>query len=309
MLLRHRQRRSYLVPIALVPSRCPTCRFHTRADRATHRRPTKLPRSSPPATPPTASLRRPAQRAQQQQRQPSDGRTIRVQAGGGGAAGVDPPSLPVWVEALHVLLGAVRRRGEVGVPGGEEIKHTGVEVDVLHVQLLPAALLRPLHAEELRGAGRRGEAGPPLELQAERRRGRRWQGEVPGPVDALPSGAAVQAQLQVLGGVVGLRKLLRDPHRQGQVAAQLADDDGDADVAGVQLHVAPRAALRDPQSAHLPGCTFCAGGHVDGVAAAHRPVIEGGGEVVRDGLVDPLLRAALIGLEDDGDLQRGRSIS
>lgn len=128
---------------------------------------------------------------------------------------------------------------------------------------------------------------------------------MPRLVDAFSAGAAVQAELQVLGGVVGLSQLLWDPHRHGQVAAQLANNYGDADVAGVQLHVAPRAALGDPQSPDLPCCTcctFCTGGNVDGVSAADGSVVKGSREVVCDGLVDPLVRTALVGLEDDGDL-------
>lgn len=41
---------------------------------------------------------------------------------------------------------------------------------------------------------------------------------------------------------------------------------------------------------------------MNGVTAAHCPVIEGRREVVRNRLVDPLVRATVVGLEDDGDL-------
>lgn len=125
---------------------------------------------------------------------------------------------------------------------------------------------------------------------------------MPRLVDAFSSGAAVQTELQVLGGIVGLSKLFWDPHCQGQVAAQLANNYSYANVAGVQLHVAPWAALRDPQSPDLPSCTFCTRGNVDGVSTAHGSIIKGSREVVCDGLVDPLVGTTLIGLEDDCDL-------
>uniref|UniRef100_A0A3B5B7W5 Uncharacterized protein n=1 Tax=Stegastes partitus TaxID=144197 RepID=A0A3B5B7W5_9TELE len=81
-----------------------------------------------------------------------------------------------------------------------------------------------------------------------RRRGDR-QGKVPRLVDALSVGAAVQTELQVLGGIIGLSQLLGDP--------------------------------------------------VDGVPTAHGAIVKGSREVVCDGLVDPLVCATLIGLEDD----------
>lgn len=123
-------------------------------------------------------------------------------------------------------------------------------------------------------------------------------------VDALAAGAAVQTELQVLGGIVGLSQVLWDPHCQGQVAPQLANDYSYTNVASMQLHVVPREALGDPQSPDLPSCTLWISRSLDGVSAAHGSIIEGSREVVCDGLVDPLICTTLVGLKYNGDLYR-----
>lgn len=48
------------------------------------------------------------------------------------------PALPLGVQNLHVLQGVVSGRGEVRISCGEQIKHAGMEIDVLHLQLFSA---------------------------------------------------------------------------------------------------------------------------------------------------------------------------
>lgn len=78
-----------------------------------------------------------------------DSLEMRVEDGGGRSTGVNPPPVPKWMQTLHVLLGTVRCHCEISIPGGQEIKHTGVEVNVLHLQLLSTVLLCPFIAKNL----------------------------------------------------------------------------------------------------------------------------------------------------------------
>lgn len=48
------------------------------------------------------------------------------------------PVLPLGVQSLHVLQGIVGGSGEVRISCGEQVKHAGVEIDVLNLQLLSA---------------------------------------------------------------------------------------------------------------------------------------------------------------------------
>uniref|UniRef100_A0A672YSR3 Uncharacterized protein n=1 Tax=Sphaeramia orbicularis TaxID=375764 RepID=A0A672YSR3_9TELE len=116
---------------------------------------------------------------------------------------------------------------------------------------------------------------PPPQTPVSRHRGilvsvkSRWAGGVaeagkmPPLVNALSAGTSVQTELQVLGGIIG------------QVSAQLADDHCYTNVTSIK---------------------------VDGVSTADSAVVKGSREVVCNSLVDSLVCATLIGLEDDGDL-------
>uniref|UniRef100_A0A3Q3F421 Uncharacterized protein n=1 Tax=Labrus bergylta TaxID=56723 RepID=A0A3Q3F421_9LABR len=68
-------------------------------------------------------------------------------------------------------------------------------------------------------------------------------------VDALVGGAAVKTQVQVLvvAFLHGVHDLLRHPHREGQVAADLPHDDGRPDVPCLDFHVLPRNLLNHAQ--------------------------------------------------------------
>lgn len=111
-------------------------------------------------------------------------------------------------------------------------------------------------------------------------------------LDELVAGAAVQAQLQAAAAIFGkVQRGFGHADGKGQVAAHAPDDDGDADVAGLNLHVATHtraAALGDRQAAAL--------------AAAPSPVLKGERQVFCGGLVNFLFCTTMICLEDNGDL-------
>lgn len=216
----------------------------------------------------------------------------------------------MWVEAFHVFQGAVCCHSKVSIPRGQEIKNTRVEINVLHLQLFPAALLRPLYPKNPNGTvGRclclwwKAGLAQLLKLQPKcRRRGR--QRKMPRLVNALSARTAIQTQLQILGGVVGLSELLWDPDRQRQVSTQLANDHSHTDVASVQFHVATGAPFKDPQSPDFDSRTIRVSRKLDGFATAHCSIVKGCRKVVRARLVDLLVCTTLVGLEDDGDLDR-----
>uniref|UniRef100_A0A3P9IKW5 Uncharacterized protein n=1 Tax=Oryzias latipes TaxID=8090 RepID=A0A3P9IKW5_ORYLA len=111
--------------------------------------------------------------------------------------------------------------------------------------------------------------------------------------DELVSRTAVQAQLQATAVLREVQGVLGHADGEGQVAAHPPDDDGGADVTGLDPHLPTHtgaASLRDAQTAAL--------------AATSSPVLEGQRQVVCGGLVHLLIRAAEVRLEDDCDLKQ-----
>uniref|UniRef100_A0A3Q2YUL7 Uncharacterized protein n=1 Tax=Hippocampus comes TaxID=109280 RepID=A0A3Q2YUL7_HIPCM len=120
-------------------------------------------------------------------------------------------------------------------------------------------------------------------------------------IDALVGGAAVQTQIQVLVVVVVVvllhraHHLLGHAHGEGQVAAHLPDHHGGADVASLNLHVLSGNLFDDAQGVGAVA-----------LAAVLGAVGEGGGELVRLGVIHLLVHALLEVLEDDCQLQTTR---
>uniref|UniRef100_A0A672HYX6 Uncharacterized protein n=1 Tax=Salarias fasciatus TaxID=181472 RepID=A0A672HYX6_SALFA len=110
-------------------------------------------------------------------------------------------------------------------------------------------------------------------------------------VQPLGRRAAPHAQLQVLLRPEGLDDAARRPDRQAQRAAALPHHQQRADVRRPDLRVPPGAPGPDRQAALAAP-----------LAAPHRAVGEGGGNVVQLGLVELLLDALTEVLKDDGDL-------
>uniref|UniRef100_A0A8C3ST96 Uncharacterized protein n=1 Tax=Chelydra serpentina TaxID=8475 RepID=A0A8C3ST96_CHESE len=184
------------------------------------------------------------------------------------------------VQRLQVFQGPVSSHGELGVPRGEQVKDAGLEIHVLHLQDAATLLGGHLHRVGPSGAGPE-RAGAP---QAQ-----------PVLLDQLVLGAAMQTELEAGALRREAQGLLRHTDGEGEVAAHLADDDGAADVAGLDLHLAGGRLFYDAQAAGslLPPSGSCA------VAERQRQVLGGR-------LINLLLRAALVTLKDQRDLQRRR---
>lgn len=192
-------------------------------------------------------------------------------------------------QRLQVFQGAVGRQGELGVPRGQQVKHARLEVDVLHLQRLPALGRGPLHRVDLVRWPQRPQlatgaallAGVVLALAAQRVL-----------LDELVAWTAVQAQLQAAILLREVQRVLWHADGEGQVAADAPHDDGGADVAGLDLHLAAHAgaaALHDGQATAL--------------AAAAGAILEGEWQILGGSLVHFLIGAALKGLEDHSDLK------
>uniref|UniRef100_A0A8C8VIC8 Uncharacterized protein n=1 Tax=Pelusios castaneus TaxID=367368 RepID=A0A8C8VIC8_9SAUR len=112
-------------------------------------------------------------------------------------------------------------------------------------------------------------------------------------LDQLILWAAVQAELEASALLREVQGLLRHADGKGEVAAHLADDDGATDVMGLDLNLAGVGLFQDAQAAGtlLPPSGSCA------IAECQRQILCGR-------LINLLLRAALVALKDQCDLQR-----
>uniref|UniRef100_A0A452I943 Uncharacterized protein n=1 Tax=Gopherus agassizii TaxID=38772 RepID=A0A452I943_9SAUR len=103
--------------------------------------------------------------------------------------------------------------------------------------------------------------------------------------------AAVQTELEASALLREVQGLLRHTDGEGEVAAHLADDDGAADVVGLDLHLAGVRLFQDAQAAGslLPPSGSCA-------------ITERQWQVLCGRLINLLLCAALVTLKDQRDL-------
>uniref|UniRef100_A0A665WTW6 Uncharacterized protein n=1 Tax=Echeneis naucrates TaxID=173247 RepID=A0A665WTW6_ECHNA len=112
-------------------------------------------------------------------------------------------------------------------------------------------------------------------------------------LDELVAWAAVQAELQTPVVLCVVQVVLRHADGKSQVAAYTPDDDGSANVTGLDLHLPAHsgaATLHDGQAAAL--------------AAAASPVLKSQWQILSGGLVHFLICTAVIGLKDHCDLQQ-----
>uniref|UniRef100_A0A8C3FVY0 Uncharacterized protein n=1 Tax=Chrysemys picta bellii TaxID=8478 RepID=A0A8C3FVY0_CHRPI len=114
-------------------------------------------------------------------------------------------------------------------------------------------------------------------------------------LDQLVLRAAVQTELEAGALLREVQGLLRHTDGEGEVAAHLADDDDAADVVGLDLHLAGVRLFQDAQAA---GALLPPSGS-GAVTERQRQVLCGR-------LINLLLRAALVTLKDQRDLQRRR---
>lgn len=145
------------------------------------------------------------------------------------------------MEHFYILKGVVGCHGEVYVSGGEEIKHAGLKVQVLHWESLLALSLGRLVGEAVR---RRATSGPARAVGLGRS-----SSEV-AEVDALVGRTAMETQVQVLvvTFLYRVHNFLGHSHRKCQVAAYLPDHYGCSNVSGLNLHMLPGNLLHHAQS-------------------------------------------------------------
>ena len=72
-----------------------------------------------------------------------------------------------------------------------------------------------------------------------------------GDINALRERAALDAELEALAIRSLLGDVVREPRRERQIVAHLADDERGAQVAGVNLHVSVGLLLDDPYGTEL----------------------------------------------------------
>uniref|UniRef100_A0A8C0HV82 Uncharacterized protein n=1 Tax=Balaenoptera musculus TaxID=9771 RepID=A0A8C0HV82_BALMU len=194
-----------------------------------------------------------------------------------------PAFLP-GVQCRHVFQGTVGCGGEVGIPRGEQVKDTGLEIDVLHRHLLVALSVSSLQCVARPGLGR-GRV-----RQAAPQDGRHLALPV---INALAQGAAVHTQLQVLALLVGHGQVFRHADGEGQVATQLPHEHRGPYVASVHLHIAAALPLHDTQALGVA------------VPSAGAAIHKGSWQVICHSLVYFLICTLAVGFEDDGDLWEG----
>uniref|UniRef100_A0A3B4TL30 Uncharacterized protein n=1 Tax=Seriola dumerili TaxID=41447 RepID=A0A3B4TL30_SERDU len=107
---------------------------------------------------------------------------------------------------------------------------------------------------------------------------------------------SVQAELQTPVVLRKVQVVLRHADGKGQVAANAPDDDGSADVTGLNLHL----------PAHSRATTLV-NGQAAALTTAASPILKSQRQILSGGLVHLLICTAVIGLEDHCDLKCGET--